>query len=151
MHTRRFFLRALAAPLVPIALLFLVALSAHDALYTHLTLSLLIPYTAFTLVTSILSRKQSPGALRRFAPRGPLVFLFFLDGYLVLEFGLNLSIASTATGLTAIMIFSATYVVIAGYLYVLILQQVFHSYIHQQKEKLRYKYADGLVDGKLRC
>jgi len=151
MYTRRFFLATLLAPLPFIAFAFFMALSARDDLYTHLMLTLLIPYTAFVAATYFISRNYTPAALRRFAPRGPLVFLFFLIGYLLLEFVFGVSIATTPTGLIAVMVFSATYVVILGYLYVLVMEQAYISYIYQQKEKHTHKHDHLAVDGKLRC
>ena len=151
MYTRRFFLVTLFAPLLFIAFAFFLAVAARDDFYTHLMLTLLLPYSVFSLATTFISRTHPPSALRRFAPRSPLVFLFFLIGYLLLEFVFDVSIATTPTGLTAIMIFSATYVVILGYLYVLVMQQAYISYIYQKKEKHKYKHGHLAVDGKLRC
>ena len=99
----------------------------------------------------MISRKYHPNALRRFGCRAPIVFLFFITGYLLLEFACHLSLATDIIGLGSILIFSATYVVILGYLYILILEQVFISFLHQQKLKSKYKNGNVFVDGKLRC
>ena len=151
MHTRRFFHIALILPLLFIAAGFVVALVEHSELYIHLILTLLIPYILFALTTGIVSRKFTPNALRRFGFRSPIVFLFFLTGYLLLEYAFNISLASDPTGLVAIMIFSATYIVIIGYLYILVLQQALISFLYQQKHKTKFKYGNLFVDGKLQC
>lgn len=151
MHTRRFFRIALLLPLLIIGAGFVATLVERSELYIHLVLTLLIPYVVFTLATGIISRKYSPNALRRFGFRSPILFLFFLIGYLMLEFAFDLSLASNPAGLVAIMIFSATYIIIFGYLYILILQQVLISFLYQQRHKNKYKYGNVFVDGKLQC
>ncbi|KPJ88383.1 MAG: hypothetical protein AMJ53_16915 [Gammaproteobacteria bacterium SG8_11] len=151
MHTRRFFRIALLLPLLFIAVGYVAALIEKSELYTHLILTLLIPYVLFSLITLVISRKYSPNALRRFGFRSPIVFLFFLVGYLSLEYAFEFSLASDPVGLLAIMIFSATYIVIFGYLYILILQQVLISFLYQQRHKNKHKYGNVFVDGKLQC
>ena len=111
----------------------------------------MISYGGFSLTATIISTKYHPNALRRFGCRGPVIFLLFLAGYLLIEFALHLSLAVDFIGLGSILIFSATYIVILGYLYVLIAEQVFISYLHQQKTKNKYKNGNVFVDGKLRC
>ena len=151
MYTRRFFLIALLSPILFIAMGLIVALIEKSELYIHLILTLLIPYFLFALTAVFISRNYPPNALRRFGFRTPIMFLVFLISYLLLEFALNLSLASNLTGLIAIIIFSATYIIILGYLYVLILQQALISYLHQQRQKNLYKHGNVFVDGKLRC
>ncbi len=151
MNTRRFFRIALWLPLLFISIAYAAALVEKSQLYSHLVLTLLIPYSLFTLTIAIVSRKYSPNALRRFGFRSPIVFLFFLNSYLLVEYGFNISLASDPAGLLAIMIFSATYVVIFGYLYILILQQVLISFLYQQRHKNKHKHGNVFVDGKLRC
>ncbi|MCG6970837.1 MAG: hypothetical protein LJE85_13810 [Gammaproteobacteria bacterium] len=148
MHTRRFFVVALLLPLLLIMAGFVAALVNRSGLYTHLILTLLIPYAVFTLATAIISRNYPPNALRRFGFRSPILFLFLLIGYLGLEYAFDLSLASDPTGLVAIMIFSATYIVIFGYLYILILQQALISYIYQQRQKRTYISGVLHIDGK---
>jgi len=151
MNTRRFFRIALLLPLLFIGVVYAAALVEKSELYSHLILTLLIPYGLFTLTTIVIGWKYSPNALRRFGFRSPIIFLFFLNGYLLIEYGFNLSLASDPAGLLAIMIFSATYVVIFGYLYVLILQHILVSFLYQQRNKNKQKYGTVFVDGKLQC
>jgi hypothetical protein len=151
MHTRRFFRIALLLPLLFITAGFVSALIERSELYTHLILTLLIPYVVFAVGTGIISRKYSPNALRRYGFRSPIVFLFFLNGYLLLEYAIDISLASDPIGLVAIMIFSATYVVIIGYLYILILQHALISFLYQHRQKNKHKNRNVLVDGKLQC
>jgi predicted branched-subunit amino acid permease len=148
MYTRRFFRIALLLPLLFIAAGLAAALAENSELYTHLILTLLIPYSVFTVAAGIVSRISSPHTLRSFGFRGPILFLFLLMGYLSLEYAFNVSIASNPAGLVAIMIFSATYTVIFGYLYILILQQALISYLYQQKQKRTYKSGVLYIDGK---
>ena len=148
MHTRRFFLIAQLLPLLFIAAGFVTALMESSNLYIHLVLTLLIPYVVFTLIMGLVARKLRPNALRRFGFRSPILFLFLLIGYLLLEYAFGVSLASDPTGLLAIMIFSATYVVIFGYLYILILQQALVSYLYHERQKRRYKSGVLHIDGK---
>lgn len=148
MHTRRFFRIAVLLPLLFIVAGLAAALAENSELYTHLVLTLLIPYSIFSIAAGMVSLVSSPHALRSFGFRSPILFLFLLLGYLLLEYTLDVSIASNLTGLVAIMIFSATYVVIFGYLYILILQQALISYLYQQKQKRTYKSGLLYIDGK---
>jgi hypothetical protein len=138
-------------PLLFITIGFVVALVEHSELYIHLILSWLIPYVLFAITTLILIRKFPPNALRRFGFRSPMVFLFFLTGYLLLEYTFDISLASDYTGLVAIIIFTATYTVIIGYLYVLVLQQALISFLYQQRQKNKFKFGNPVIDGKLQC
>jgi hypothetical protein len=148
MRTRRFFLIALLLPLLFIAAAFAAALMKRSGLYIHLVLSLLIPYVVFTLIMAFTAKKLCPNALRRFGFRSPILFLFLLIGSLLLEYAFGISLASDPTGLLAIMIFSATYVVIFGYLYILILQQALVSYLYHERQKRSYKSGVLHIDGK---
>lgn len=148
MYTRRFFRIAVLLPLLFIAAGMAAALAENSELYIHLILTLLIPYSVFTVAAGIASRIFSPHTLRSFGFRSPILFLFLLLGYLLLEYALDVSIASNPAGLVAIMIFSATYIVIFGYLYILILQQALISYLYQQKQKRTYKSGVLYIDGK---
>ena len=151
MHTRKFFLTALILPFLFMVTGFVLAVYAKSGLYIHLSLTLLIPYASFALITVIISRKYSPNGLRRFGYRSPIVFLFFITGYLLIEFVFHVSLASNPAGLAAIMIFSATYVVIIGYIYILILGQALISFLYQQRQNNKYKYGNLFIDGKLQC
>ena len=151
MYTRRFFRIALLIPLFIIAAGFVVAYFEQSELYIRLILALLIPYICFTISTLIMCRNYTPNALRRYGFRSPIIFLFFHIGYLLLEYASDMSLASDPAGLVAIMIFSATYTVIFGYLYILILQQALISYLYQQRQSNKYKYGNTFIDGKLQC
>lgn len=148
MYTRKFFRIALLPPLLLITAGLSLALMEQSILYTHLILTLLIPYIGFALMSGYFSLSYTPNALRRFGLRSPVIFLFFLIGDLLFEYILDISIASDLIGLVAIMIFFASYIIIFGYLYVLILQQALISYLHQQKQKRTYKSGILHIDGK---
>jgi hypothetical protein len=151
MYTRNFFLAAVLLPLVLILAGAIFAALSANGLYIHLMLIFLISYGGFFLTALFVSRRFHPNALRRFGCRGPIIFLFFLAGYLLIEFAFHHSLAVDFVGLGSILVFSATYVIILGYLYVLIAEQVLISYLHQQKLKNKYKSGNSFVDGKLRC
>ena len=151
MYTRRFFRIALFLPLLLIAAGLAVAFAEKSEFYAHFILTLLIPYVFFALTTTFIIRAYTPHALRHFGFRSPIVLLFFLTGYLLLEFALNISLATDLTGLIALMIFAATYTIIFGYLYVLVLQQVLISFLYQQRQKSRLKFGNLSMEGKLRC
>lgn len=151
MYTRKFFLAAILLPLLLITGAVIFAVSSARGLYIHLMMTLWISYGSFSLTAVLVSRRYHPNALRRFGCRGPIIFLFFLAAVLLIEFALHLSPATDFIGLGGILVFSATYVVIIGFLYVLVAEQVFISFLHQQKLKNKYKNGNQFVDGKLRC
>jgi hypothetical protein len=151
MYTRKFFLAAILLPLLLITAGLISAFASANGLYIHLMLILWISYGGFSFAAILISRKYHPNALRRFGCRGPINFLFFIGGYLLLEYAFHLSLAADFIGLGGILVFSATYVTILGYLYVLIAEQAYISFLHQQKMKNKYKNGNVFVDGKLRC
>jgi len=151
MYTRKFFLAAILLPLLLITTGLIFAVSAARGLYAHIMLILFISYGCFSLTAVFIGLKFHPNAIRRFACRSPIIFLFFLAVCLFFEFALHVSLATDFIGLGGILIFSATYVVIVGYLYILVAEQVFISFLHQQKLKIKYRNGNSYMDGKLRC
>ena len=151
MYTRRFFISATLAPLLIIALMEFGALLTTVKISIGLAVTFIVPYFCFAACMLMIGLKYSPGVLRRLSYRAPVVFLFFQSGYMLLAFWFGISIAKDVVGLGAILIFMATYIVIFGYLYVFVAEQMYISYLYHQRFKNKIKFGSPLLHDKLLC
>jgi len=134
MYTRRYFYIALVLPLI--ITIFVVG-------YARLVLfvpvrdvgAMLVPYSSFCLSLILLASKQAPQAIRKLAYRAPLVFLIFQLAYLLLEYSSGVSVAADLSGLTGILVVVSTYVMIFGYLYLLLMEQGYVWYLYHKRQR----------------
>ncbi|HEY5601543.1 MAG TPA: hypothetical protein VIM41_00380 [Gammaproteobacteria bacterium] len=142
-HTRRYFIAALALPLLMVLIAVLYAVIFMDTTAIHISL-ILTPYICFFLLMAYWSLHNAPGRIRKTAYRAPLIFLAFQSAYLVVEYLGGVSLANDLTGLAGLLSVVATYVVIVGYLYLFIMEQGYFSYID-------HKRHPSAGDANLRC
>jgi len=144
MYTRRFFIISLLIPLVFIIFGALVTIMITPKIPGHLG-AVLVPYTSFFLFFVLWASRNTPQAIRYAAYRAPLVFLVFQITYLVLEFGLGVSLAKDIIGLGGVIIIISTYAILLGYLYIFLMEQGYLSYLfymrhhHMAHKKSRSK------------
>lgn len=138
MHTRRYFILALALPLLIILMGVLYAAIFTDATAGNISI-VLTPYVCFFLVMSVWSWQNPPGRIRRVAYRAPLIFLAFQLAYLVVEYLAGVSLAKDLMGLAGVLVIVATYIIIVGYLYTFLMEQGYFSYLDHKRHR---RFAD---------
>ncbi|WP_455209273.1 hypothetical protein [Kaarinaea lacus] len=132
MHTRRYFIVAIALPLLVV-----LAGVLYAGIFTQVNAGnisrMVTPYICFFLFLSYWSLNNAPQRIRRIAYRAPLIFLAFQLSYLVVEYAAGASLAKDLMGLASVLIIVSTYVIIVGYLYVLIMEQGYFSYLEHKR------------------
>lgn len=153
MHTRKFFLVCLSLPLMIILMATLIGYFSHMALPLDFANTLTIPYLCFSAAMIAWCKHERPSTIRRLAYGAPIIFLLFQIAFLVMQYIYGNSLASDLLGLGGLAIFSATYIVILGYVYVFIAEQVFLSYLANKRSQLKSKLhtKNALINGKLPC
>lgn len=104
---------------------------------------MVVPYVCFFLFFLLWVSRHPPKAIRYAAYRAPLVFLVFQIAYLGLEYYHGASLAKGIVGLSGVVVIISFYVIIIGYLYVLLMEQGYLSYLfymrHHHLALSRYK------------
>ena len=132
MYTRRYFITALALPMIIIAIGVLVA-SIFTEVGFGSTSTLLTPYLCFFGILSYWALNNPPNKIRKAAYRAPLIYLAFELSYLVVEYAAGASLARDLVGLGGVMIIVSTYIIMVGYLYAFIMEQGYFSYLDQKR------------------
>jgi len=132
MHTRRYFITALALPMIIAVIGVLVVSVFVDASFGNIS-TILTPYLCFFAVLSFWALHNPPNKIRKVAYRAPLIYLAFELSYLVVEYAAGVSLAKDLVGLGGVLIIISTYVIIVGYLYALIMEQGYLSYLDQKR------------------
>jgi hypothetical protein len=132
MYTRRFFVVSLGIPLV-FLLLGIAAVFFISGKLPGAVESILVPYASFFLLLVFWAQRHSPREIRFAAYRAPIVYLIFQIGYLALEFSAGASLAKDIVGLGSVIIIVSTYIIMLGYLYVLLMEQAYFSYLFQKR------------------
>ncbi|MCI0508234.1 MAG: hypothetical protein L0Z73_19335 [Gammaproteobacteria bacterium] len=130
--TRRYFIATLALPLL-IVLIGVI----YAVVFTHATAGnismLMTPYCCFFVFMLYWSLNHAPKQIRRAAYRAPLIFLAFQSAYLIVEYVAGVSPARDLVGLAGLLSIVAVYVIIVGYLYTLIMEQGYFSYLEHKR------------------
>lgn len=134
MYTRRYFIVALALPLLMVLMGVAYASIFTDARAGNISV-LVTPYVCFFLILSFWSLNKTPGRIRRIAYRAPLIFVVFQLTYLVVEYTAGVSLAKDLMGLTGVLVIVATYIIIVGYLYTFIMEQGYFSYLDHKRHR----------------
>ena len=150
MYTRRFFVIALAIPLLFLMFGALVAVVVSPNFPGYLG-AILVPYISFFLFFLLWVSRHRPRDIRYAAYRAPLIFLIFQISYLLLEYSVGASLAKDIVGLGSVIVVTSTYAVMLGYLYALLMEQGYFSYLFymrhhhmsQLKSKNRNKFRMG--------
>jgi len=132
MYTRRFFIATLALPIVIAVIGVLVVGVFVGASFGNIS-TILTPYLCFFGVLSFWALNNPPNKIRKMAYRAPLIYLAFELSYLLVEYVAGASLAKDLVGLGGVMIIVSTYVIIVGYLYALIMEQGYFSYMDQKR------------------
>jgi hypothetical protein len=130
--TRRYFIVALALPQMVVLIGVLYAV-----IFTHATAGsismLLTPYICFFLLMTFWALHNAPKRIRRIAYRAPLIFLAFQSAYLIVEYVAGVSPAKDLMGLTGLLSIVSVYVLLLGYLYTLVMEQGYFSYLEHKR------------------
>jgi len=132
MFTRRFFIAALFLPLILMLIVVVYAGQVLSLSFSHIG-AILVPYTSFCLILSVIFTKRTARWIRTNVYRVPLVFLLFQDAYFLLEFRTGVSVASNISGLIGIIVIVSTYVLMFGYLYLLLMEQGYIWYLFYKR------------------
>lgn len=147
MYTRRFFIIGLTIPLAFLLFGVLIVIMAVPEIPKHLG-DIVVPYLSFFLFFLLWLFHQTPRKIRYAAYRAPLIYLAFQIFYLVLEFSMGVSMAKDIVGLGSIIVIISTYAIILGYLYVLVMEQGYISYLfymrhhHLERSRSRKKVRE---------
>ena len=118
-------------------LFLLVFLEESDS--CSLLMRAVVPYACFFLVLALWSMRSSPKVMRHTAYRAPVIFLAFEAAYLVVEFIAGDSLAKDLLGLGGLLVIVSIYVVLLGYLYTLLMEQGYFSYLYQKRHQAHLK------------
>ena len=138
MYTRRYFVASLALPLV-ILVLGILLFRIITAMSMNHVGAIVVPYACFFLVLALWSMRSSPKVMRHTAYRAPVIFLAFEAAYLVVEFIAGDSLAKDLLGLGGLLVIVSIYVVLLGYLYTLLMEQGYFSYLYQKRHQAHLK------------
>ena len=133
MFTRRFFIAAVLLPLVLTVFVVVYARLALSVSFSHLG-AILVPYASFCVILLVMATRCSVRLIRAYAYRVPLIFLLLQDAYLLLEFRTGVSVASHLSGLIGMLVVVSTYVLMFGYLYLLLMEQGYIWYLFHKRQ-----------------
>ena len=132
MYTRRYFITALAIPMIIVVIGVFVVGVFTDISFSNIS-TLITPYLCFFGVLTFWALNNPPNKIRKAAYRAPLIYLVFELSYLVVEYAAGASLAKDVVGLGGVLIIVSTYIIIMGYLYVFIMEQGYFSYLDQKR------------------
>jgi len=133
MFTRRFFIASVLLPLVLTLFVVVYARFVMSVFFSHLG-AILVPYASFCVILLVLATRCSVRRIRENAYRVPLVFLLLQDTYLLLEFRTGVSVASHLSGLIGMLVVVSIYVLMFGYLYLLLMEQGYIWYLFHKRQ-----------------